>query len=215
MSEPSSNRRLRNVLVAVAALLFMVATGVYQWRHLSRMDEPPPSVLPAVQIGGPFRLIDHAGRSVSDADYQGKYLLVFFGYTFCPDVCPTELTVIAEALDLLGPLAEPIQPLFVSVDPARDTPAVLAEYVRQFHPRIVGLTGGLDDIAQMARSYRAFFAKSEATKDSPDYLIDHSALAYLMGPDGKFVTTFAYNTTAEKMAAGLRKFLGGEGSSPR
>lgn len=160
---------------------------------------------PAVDIGGAFSLTTHDGKRVTDRDFRGRWLLVFFGYTFCPDVCPTALGTVAVVMDELGPLAERVQPLFITVDPERDTPEVLAEYVAQFHPRIIGLTGTPEEIAQVAKAYRAFYRKVVPEgSDQADYLMDHSAYLYLMGPDGSFVRVFSHTQAPEEIAGGIR-----------
>jgi cytochrome oxidase Cu insertion factor (SCO1/SenC/PrrC family) len=154
-------------------------------------------------VGGPFTMVDHKGRTVTEKDFAGKYMLVFFGFTFCPDICPTELQVMTAALDQLGIAGEKITPILVSVDPARDTPAILASYVENFHPKLVGLTGSPEQLAQMAKAYKVFYAKVENASRPQDYLMDHSSILYLMGPDGKFVKHFSYTTDAEGLAKGL------------
>ena len=159
-------------------------------------------------FGGPFALIDHDGRAVTDKDFSGRHMLVYFGYTFCPDVCPTDLTNIAAALDAVGPLADKVQPIFVTVDPARDTMKVMRDYARAIHPSLLGLTGAEGQVAAVSRAYRVHrrvFRVEGTSKD--DYLVDHSSLAYLMGPDGKFVTMFPHGTLPERMAEVLRKYL--------
>ncbi len=138
-----------------------------------------------VSVGGPFTLTDTHGATVTDATFRGRWMLVYFGYTYCPDVCPTELQTIAGALDKLGPLASRVTPLFITVDPERDTPAAMADYVKLFDDRIVGLTGTPEQIAAVARAYRVYYAKA-TSKDSTTYLMDHSSFMYLMGPDGTF-----------------------------
>jgi protein SCO1/2 len=161
-----------------------------------------------VSVGGPFTLTDTTGRTVTEKTYAGKYMLVYFGYTFCPDVCPTELQVVASALDLLGPDADRIVPLFVTVDPERDTVQTLSEYVKLFHPRLIGLTGTPAQIAAVARAYRVYYAKVNA-KDRSDYLMDHSSFIYLMGPDGGLRALFRNGTSPKELADGIRaKFAG-------
>jgi protein SCO1/2 len=160
------------------------------------------------QIGGPFNLIDHNGQIVTEKSYAGKYLLVFFGYTFCPDVCPTALTTISNTLDLLGDSADKITPLFITVDPIRDAPAHLKEYVSYFHPKLVALTGSVDQIKAVTKAYRVYFAKAQANKDDQeDYLMDHSSITYLIGPDGNFVEHFSHGIEPNKIAERLLKHL--------
>jgi protein SCO1/2 len=165
-----------------------------------------PTTNSMVQIGGPFNLIDHNGQIVTEKSYPGKYLLVFFGYTFCPDVCPTALTNISNTLDLLGDSAAKVMPLFITVDPLRDTPAHLKEYVSYFHPKLVALTGTEEQIKAVTKAYRVYFAKSQANEDDKeDYLMDHSSITYLIGPDGNFVEHFSHGMEPEKIAERLLK----------
>lgn len=158
-------------------------------------------------VGGPFTLTDHNGRRVTEQEWRGKYMLIFFGFTFCPDVCPTALQVTAAALDKLGSKADRVVPLFISVDHERDTPETMARYVSSFHPRLVGLTGSADEIAAVARAYRVYYKKTKDEKSAAGYTIDHSSIVYLMGPDGKFVTHFTHTTSPDAMAAALLRNL--------
>lgn len=163
-------------------------------------------------FGGPFQLIDEEGRGVGPQDYAGKFMLVYFGYSYCPDICPTDLAVMAAALDALGDGAERIQPLLISVDPGRDTPESLREFTDAFHPKLIGLTGTEAGVTAAAKAYRVHRRKFQMEGMSgDDYLVDHSTLTYLMGPDGRFVTMFPRGTTAEKMAETLRKYIGSGG----
>jgi protein SCO1/2 len=159
-----------------------------------------------VSVGGPFQLTDMNGQAVSEASYRGRWMLIFFGYSFCPDVCPTELQTIATALDRLGPLAAKVQPLFITIDPARDTPVALKTYVALFGNRIVGLSGSPEQIAAVARAYRVYYAKVTPSGGGP-YLMDHSAFIYLMNEKGRFVTLFGPDTSAQKLAEGLKARL--------
>ncbi|MCW3474190.1 SCO family protein [Limobrevibacterium gyesilva] len=156
-----------------------------------------------VSVGGPFALTDTNGHAVTDASYRGRWMLVYFGYTFCPDVCPTELQAVAAALDKLGPDAAKIAPLFITVDPERDTVAALADYVKLFDERLIGLTGTPDQISAAARAYRVYYAKA-TPKDSSSYLMDHSSFLYLMGPDGTFRALFRQGTSPQDLADGIR-----------
>jgi protein SCO1/2 len=158
-------------------------------------------------VGGPFTLTDHTGRRVTDQDFRGRFMMVFFGFTFCPDVCPTALQVMAAALDKIGPKAEQITPVLITVDPERDTPEQMAMYVKSFHPRLVGLTGSPEEIAAVAKAYRAYFKRVPDPKSSGGYTMDHSAIIYVMGPDGAFRTHFTYTVNADAMAERLTKLL--------
>jgi protein SCO1 len=157
-------------------------------------------------VGGPFSLTGD-GKTVTDRDFSGRYMLVFFGFTHCPDICPAELQVIAQALDRLGDKAKKVVPIFITVDPERDTPQAMAEYVKSFGPNFVGLTGSPEAIAAAAKAYRVAYSKIETNESPGDYTVDHSALVYLMGPDGKYVTHFYYGISAEKLAEKLDKLL--------
>lgn len=160
-------------------------------------------------IGGPFTLVDQTGKTVTDKDFRGRYMLVFFGFTHCPDVCPAELQVIAQALADLGPKASEVVPVFISLDPERDTPAVVGAYVKNFGANFVGLTGSPEAVAAAAKSYRVAYSKYEY-KDSSgktDYSIDHSTIAYLMDKNGEYVAHFSYGTPAAEMAETLRRYL--------
>ncbi len=166
-------------------------------------DDPFP-----VQFGGPFALIDHDGMARTDADFGGQYLLVYFGYTHCPDLCPLGLTRLSTAIDLLGEAGSEVQPLFISVDPARDTTPVLGDYVEHFHPRLIGLTGSAAAVQAAARVYKIHRRKVVPAGEAPeDYLVDHSTLTYLMGPDGDFLTLFPHGTEAAFMADAIRNYL--------
>lgn len=168
---------------------------------------------PAVQtsgkalIGGPFTLVDQTGKTVTDQDFRGRYMLVFFGFTHCPDICPAELQVMSAALDALGPKADSVVPIFITLDPERDTQAAMAAYVKNFGPRFVGLTGSSEQIAAAAKAYRVAYSKFQQDKTSSDYSIDHSALVYLMGKNGEYITHFAYGTPASQMTETLRRYL--------
>ena len=167
-----------------------------------------PRNLP-LSFGGAFSLVDHDGKPRTDRDYRGNFLLVYFGYTYCPDICPTGLQTIAEALDALGKKASKVRPVFVSVDPARDTPEVLKDYVANFHPAMVGLTGTEAQVRAVARAYRVHRSKviTPDMKDDMDYLVNHTSITYLMGPDGSWKTLFPHGTSAEVMAKALRRYV--------
>lgn len=158
-------------------------------------------------IGGPFELVGKDGKTVTDEDFRGRYVLVFFGFTHCPDICPAELQVMATALDELGSKAGKVVPVFVTLDPERDTPEAVGAYVANFGPNFVGLTGSPEAIAKAAKAYRVTYQKFQEEGADGDYSVDHSALLYLMGPDGKFVTHFPYGTSPGKLAETLRGYL--------
>ena len=157
-------------------------------------------------IGGPFALTDQDGRPRSDVDFRGKLLLVYFGYTYCSDVCPTDLQAIASAVDKLGPASDGVQPLFITVDPEHDTPEAIKLYVALFHPRLIGLTGSASEIKKVARAYKVYYAKTETAKKS-DRLIDHSGFIFLVGRDGKYLGFFPPGTPADRLIDGIRPHL--------
>ncbi len=169
----------------------------------------PPLEFPAL-FGGAFSLVDHDGAPRTDRDFRGRYLLVFFGYTQCPDICPTGLGTMAAALDILEAAADQVQPVFITVDPERDGPQRLKSYVRRFHPRLIGLTGSEAQIRAVAKAYRVHRSKV-FLPDTPksDYLANHTSLIYLMGRDGTFVTLFPHGTEAASMAAIIRRYVSG------
>ena len=160
-------------------------------------------------VGGPFELTDQTGHRRTDADFQGKLVVLYFGYTYCPDVCPTELQSISLALDKLGAAAETIQPLFITVDPGRDTPARLADFVLSFHPRLIGLTGSLAEIRKTAIAYRTFFARSGATT-ADNYAVDHTGFIYLLGKDGRYLGFLPPGLAPDAIADAISARLGAE-----
>lgn len=163
-------------------------------------------------IGGPFSLVDVSGRRVTDRDFHGRLMLVFFGYTHCPDVCPAELQNMAEVMDKLGPDADRVAPVFISVDPKRDTPEALAAYVNNFSPRIVALTGDQAEVASAAKAYRVYFRRA-GEDASGNYTVDHSAFIYLMDGNGKYITYFSFNTAPEAMVAAIKKKIAADSAS--
>lgn len=161
---------------------------------------------PGMSLGGPFELVNQAGQPVTERDYAGRWLLVYFGFTYCPDVCPTELGTIASALDVMGPAGESVTPVLITIDPQRDTPEALADYVSRFHPRLQGLTGTPEQIAAAARRYRVYYARVQRP-EMTDYLMDHSSFIYLVGPDGRVRALFRPETSPEALAAAVQAQL--------
>ena len=149
-------------------------------------------------VGGPFALTDQSGHQRTDRDFRGRLMLVYFGFTYCPDVCPTDLQAIALALGRLGPDADSVQPIFITVDPERDTSAHLAEYVALFHPRLIGLTGSAEAIRKVADAYKVYYAKVPL-EGAGDYTVDHTAYIYLMDRDGNYLGFFPPGTSADRM----------------
>lgn len=181
------------LVIFSAAIFFVAGKG-------PAVQAPAPSA-----IGGTFRLVDHNGQTVTDADLKGKPFLVFFGFTHCPDICPTTLFEVSEILGKLGGEADRVNALFVTVDPERDTADKLKDYLSSFHPRLRGLTGTSEAIAAMEKAYRVYSKK--VPLDGGGYTMDHTALVYLMDKDGRFVAPFNMKRKPEEAAAELRKYL--------
>lgn len=205
-------RTLRIIRWAALGLIVLLALGAAVLEFRQR-GEPTGSAaagaasVPAeIPIGGPFHLTDDKGRAVTDAAYRGRWMLVFFGYTNCPDECPLTLQKMAAALGKLGPSADKVAPLFVTVDPARDTPARLASYLENFDPRIVGLTGTDAQIATVAKAYRVYYSPAQHEASGAD-LVSHSTLLYLMNPAGSFDSVLPSDVDADGLAATLRAKL--------
>jgi protein SCO1 len=198
--DPKTPRVLVWMLIALAAVLTAVALGLGALTG----DRTPPGASAPGGIGGPFRLETGDGRFVTDADLRGAPFLVFFGYAHCPDVCPTTLFKLSEVLRLLGPEAK-IKALFVTVDPERDTPALMQEFAGNFDPRILGLSGDRASIDAMLRAYRVYAKKVPGAKG--DYTMDHSAVIYLMDSQGRFLRAFNLERPPEQAAAELKPLL--------
>jgi cytochrome oxidase Cu insertion factor (SCO1/SenC/PrrC family) len=214
-TENTTIRTLRRVRWAALGLIVLLAIGlaVLEFRSgggpATEGDSTGTtsiSVPAGVAIGGPFHLSDDKGRNVTDLEYRGRWMLVFFGYTNCPDECPLTLQKMAAALSNLGPLADQVAPLFITVDPARDMPARLASYLENFDPLIVGLTGSGEQIASVAKAYRVYYAPAEHEQSGAD-LVSHSTFLYLMNPAGQFDALLPSDVDAEKLTATLRAKL--------
>jgi protein SCO1/2 len=196
----------RFVIVA-AALAALVILGAGIFLALALRDNPRGAAGTAVAsaIGGPFRLTDQNGETVTDADLKGKWSLVYFGYTHCPDACPTALNDISIALEDLGAKRDAVRPVFITVDPERDTPEALKAYVTSFDAPILALTGTLEQVAQAAKGYRVYYAKHPEA--GGDYSMDHSSVIYVMDPQGRFTASFTHESTPEQIAERLKKLL--------
>jgi protein SCO1 len=201
---PWSSRNFRLTAVALAGLIIL-GTGIFLALQLRDNPRGVAGTALASAIGGPFRLTDQDGKTVTDADLKGKWSLIYFGYTHCPDACPTALNDIAIALDQLGPKREVVRPVFITVDPERDTPATLKAYVTAFDAPILALTGTPDEIAQAAKGYRVYYAKHPEA--GGDYSMDHSSVIYVMDPQGRFTASFTHESAPEQIAERLKKLL--------
>jgi cytochrome oxidase Cu insertion factor (SCO1/SenC/PrrC family) len=196
------------VMLFVAAMVVAIALALIVNSLLPDPERPRSGRIGVPSIGGPFELVDHKGQVARDSDFRGAYLLVMFGYTFCPDICPTELQVMTEAMPRLGPGSAKVQPLMITLDPERDTIAVMADYIQNFHPTLIGLTGSTAQVAAAAKAYHVFFAKTPLDDDG-GYFMDHSAFIYLMGPDGKYLHHFAPTATPQAIADKIRAVISG------
>ena len=193
----------RQVLVPYLLLAAAVAGGVL-WHESEKVPGLGRVVSTGqADIGGPFHLTNQTGKSVSDADFRGRYMLIYFGYSFCPDVCPTTLSVMAQALDKMGNKAAQITPVFITIDPERDTSKVLADYVKAFGPTFVGLTGSAAQIKDVEKEYRVYAVKKPLL--GGNYGMDHSSVIYLMGPDGKLVTYYDEAISPDELAKDLKQ----------
>jgi len=185
-------------IIGLVVAVLILGTGAFVW--LSGGGS-------ASLVGGPFALEDGNGKQVTDSDFRGKYMLVYFGYTYCPDVCPTTLNEVAEALDHLGAKAKNLEPIFITVDPKRDTPAVVKQYTAAFSPKLIGLTGTPEQIANVAKEYRVYYAEHRTGPGPNDYSMDHSSILYLMGPDGKFIAPVRADESGKDMAEEISKLM--------
>ncbi|MEO3427693.1 SCO family protein [Pelagibius sp. CAU 1746] len=199
--------KTRLVLIAVLGLV-LAGAGFTLWSTLQRSGIVSQQGEPAGRalIGGAFTLTDQNGERRSEADLVGTYSLIYFGYTYCPDVCPTSLSAMTQGLDLLAESAPDkaaaVRPIFITIDPERDTTEAMAAYAQHFHPRLMALTGTPEEVALAAKVYRIYYQKV-TEQGSSDYLMDHSSIIYLMGPDGGYLTHYTHASTADDIAKGL------------
>lgn len=223
----TTTRILRITRWTALGLIVLVTLGIAcvefgPKASLERRTQPVSDIAPAwtvavpggVSIGGPFNLVDHNGRPVTDAAYRGRWMLVFFGYTDCPEDCPLTLQKMAIALNALGPLADRIAPLFITVDPARDTPDRLTTYLANFGARIIGLTGNSEQIAAVAKAYRVYYSPAEHEQSGAD-LVGHSTFLYLMNPSGRLDALLRPDISADQLAAALRAQLAAQKQTAR
>jgi len=190
----------RGLYIFIAALAVIVGGVVYEQLWLGGAENASPAV------GGPFTLTDQNGATRSDSDFRGKIMLIYFGYTYCPDACPTTLQAISQTMDAIGNQASKVQPIFISVDPTRDTPDQLKSYAANFHPGILYLTGAPDTLKQVENEYRIYVAKVPQS-GSDDYLIDHSSIIYVMGTNGRYLASMPAGLPPKVMAATLQRYL--------
>jgi len=203
--QPAAKRGL--LIFVVGVLLIAGALAFTYWRQQQGGFSLSEQIAP-VAIGGDFTLTDQNGKVRHAADFQGKLMLVYFGYTYCPDACPTALQDISQAIDQLGEKGDGVTPIFITVDPDRDTPKQMKLYAENFHPRLVALTGSKEEIAAAARAYRVYYQKEKPSKPgADDYLMDHTGYIYLMGRDGRYISHFAPGVTPAEMAKAIAAHL--------
>jgi protein SCO1 len=190
------------LLVAASLFVCGVAVAEEQPSAAQMMDD---LMYGRGSVGGPFMLTDQTGKPRSDTDFRGKLMIVYFGYTYCPDVCPADLMAITQALDALGPAADGVQPIFITIDPERDT-RLLADYISAFHRSFVGLTGSPEEIRRVANAYKAFYVKVQDER-SGDYTIDHAGVIYLMGRNGEYLGFMPPQTNPDRLTEVLRNNL--------
>jgi protein SCO2 len=197
--------RLRHAVWALGLCLGVTAAAAHQPQQRSQAELMDVLMWNREPIGGPFTLVDQHGKRRTDADFRGKLMLVYFGFTACADVCPTDLQQIGAAIQKLGVSGDAVQPLFITLDPATDTPKRLAAYVPSFHPRLLGLSGSAAAVDEAARAYRVYYKKVPGAKASE--AVDHSAFIYLMDRDGKYLGFFPPGTPADRMVQVMRPYL--------
>lgn len=179
----------------------------------NKKEKSKPQYVGTPDLGGPFTLVDHFGRPKTDLDFKGKYMFIYFGFTFCPDICPTELRKMALVMEDLRKLGydKEVQPLFISVDPWRDTVEQIRGYITEFHPAFLGLTGTPEQVMKAAKAYRVYSSRPPnqvpTEEESDDYLVDHTIFMYLVGPDGKFLDYYGQQKTADEITQSLAKHI--------
>lgn len=199
---------VRNISLAIAGLILGGIFGVVAVTGgLPGSGSPQTSTSGKALVGGPFTLTDHTGKRVTEKDFLGHYTLIFFGFTNCPDICPSGLQVMTAALDKLGPKADAVTPVFITFDSARDTPEKLATYVKSFHPRLIGLTGSEEELGTVTKSFRVYVQKVTDEKSPGNYTFDHSSFFYLMGKDGSFLTPIPHTTDVDELVRALNAAL--------
>jgi protein SCO1 len=204
--------KTRQAILLAVLLVLAVAAGIFLWRVSDQLPGLGRTITSGrIAIGGPYALTDQDGKPRASTDFPGKYQLVYFGYTFCPDICPTDLQKMVAALTSMGPAAAPITPIFVTVDPTRDTAAPLARYVALFSPKLVGLTGSAAEVDAVVHAYRVYVDKLPPASPGAAYLVNHSAFMYLMNPQGKLAAIFPPDIKTADLA---RQLAADTGAAP-
>jgi len=203
---------LAGVALLGVALLLILMVARNELANRAQGENGAPIITSGqAAVGGPFSLLDPNGQTVNDTDFRGRHMLVYFGFTYCPAICPTRLQVMSGAMDALGEKAAQVQPLFITIDPERDTPEVMGAYIQQFHPDLIGLTGTKEQIHAVAQEeYKVYYAKVDDQGSAGGYTMDHLDAIFLMGPDGEFVTFFPPGTLPEQIAARIEQTINGK-----
>jgi protein SCO1/2 len=202
----TKRRLIRTAVIAIAGIGLAALIAMSQIQSAPVTGKPLTPVAGS-SVGGPFTLIDQTGKTVTEKDFAGQYLLIYFGFTYCPAICPTELQKMNQALKQLGPAANRVQPLFITIDPERDTQPVMKDYVAQFNPRLVGLTGSREQINHVLKAYRVY-ARRVDDPAANEYTMDHSSYIYFMNPDGQLLGIYGTDSTPADIAADLHRALG-------
>ena len=210
MNEPKKRNIVRWVIFGFAGVCLIVAAGA-AYVAIEIIDGGPNQeggIIGQPTVGGPFVLVNGDGKTVTEQAFAGKVMAVYFGFTYCPDVCPTELAIVADAIDLLpAEAAAKVAPVFITIDPDRDTPELVKEYAANFHERMVGLTGTPEQIAAAGKAYRVYFAKRET--ESGSYTMDHTSYIYIMDKQGRYYRYFRMNSAPEEIAEALKAAAAG------
>lgn len=210
MNEPKKRNIVRWVIFGFAGVCLIVAAGA-AYVAIEIIEGGPNQeggIIGQPTVGGPFVLVNGDGKTVTEQAFAGKVMAVYFGFTYCPDVCPTELAIVADAIDLLpAEAAAKVAPVFITIDPDRDTPELVKEYAANFHERMVGLTGTPEQIAAAGKAYRVYFAKRET--ESGSYTMDHTSYIYIMDKQGRYYRYFPMNSAPEEIAEALKAAAAG------
>lgn len=196
---------MKNIWIITFVITVCLIGGVL-YQFYSHHQTHPVIASGQVAIGGPFALTDKAGKTVTDKDVKGKFLLVYFGFTTCPAICPTDLATLSQVMKQLKGKADQLQPIFITIDPERDTPEQLQKYMQQFDARILALTGTPEQIAEVAKEYKVYYNKVSMQNNAP-YMMDHSAFIYLMDREGRYVAHFEHGAPAEKIVKKIKEVM--------
>lgn len=201
------SKRLKIIFGALMVVALATTVMISMNEDQNRLAQVQDKVTTGqASIGGDFSLVDHNNKKRTSKDFQGKYMMVYFGYTFCPDICPTGLSSMTEALEMVGPLRDKIQPLFITVDPERDTVESMATYMQNFHPKFLALTGTKEQVKQAAKAYKVYASRVN-DNSSTEYIIDHSSIIYIMDKKGHYIGHFNHATPAAEMAEKLKELI--------